>query len=154
MDAIWGSGDHVQCIHPMAGCICGRQDVRLLSFHIIPRAQYVLIRTADVAIGFLYWICVSHCVSVDRDGAAPMHKPRPHVSEALRPFPQVMESWRLVLGNDAFDSIQLQDVRVHTAGSLVRSASPFSSYFPTFLLKECVCHAWKSYHRKCQNLNN
>lgn len=36
----------------------------------------------------------------------------------------MMESWRLVLGNDAFDSIRLEDVRVHATGSLVRSASP------------------------------
>lgn len=23
MDAIWGEGEHVQCIHPQAGCIAG-----------------------------------------------------------------------------------------------------------------------------------
>ena len=28
MSAVWGNGEHVQCIHPMAGCIAGRQDVR------------------------------------------------------------------------------------------------------------------------------
>ncbi len=27
MTAVWGTGDHVQCIHPLAGCIAGRQAV-------------------------------------------------------------------------------------------------------------------------------
>lgn len=47
-----------------------------------------------------------------------------HLALNPEPFPQVMESWRLVLGNDAFDSIHLEDVRVHAAGNMVRSASP------------------------------
>ena len=28
MELLWGTGDHVQCIHPLAGCIAGRSDVR------------------------------------------------------------------------------------------------------------------------------
>ena len=40
---------------------------------------------------------------------------------------QVMESWRLVLSNDGFDSIQLEDVRVHATGSLVRVLAPLSA---------------------------
>jgi len=27
MSAIWGKGEHIQCIHPVAGCIAGRQNV-------------------------------------------------------------------------------------------------------------------------------
>ncbi len=27
MAAVWGSGELVQCIHPMAGCIAGRAEV-------------------------------------------------------------------------------------------------------------------------------
>ena len=27
MSEIWGSGEHVQCIHPAAGCIAGRESV-------------------------------------------------------------------------------------------------------------------------------
>jgi len=34
MAAIWGDGDHVQCIHPQAGCIAGRADV-LASWHAV-----------------------------------------------------------------------------------------------------------------------
>ena len=28
MAAIWGEGEHVQCIHPVSGVIAGRDDVR------------------------------------------------------------------------------------------------------------------------------
>ena len=31
MEQLWGTGDHVQCIHPLAGCIAGRVDVRTLT---------------------------------------------------------------------------------------------------------------------------
>lgn len=34
MSKIWGSGEHVQCIHPAAECIAGRQDV-LASWKLI-----------------------------------------------------------------------------------------------------------------------
>ena len=27
MARIWGQGAHVQCIHPVSGCIAGRDDV-------------------------------------------------------------------------------------------------------------------------------
>ena len=27
MSEIWGSGEHIQCIHPAAGCIAGRDNV-------------------------------------------------------------------------------------------------------------------------------
>ena len=30
MSEVWGKGEHVQCIHPLAGCIAGRQAVRAL----------------------------------------------------------------------------------------------------------------------------
>ena len=36
---------------------------------------------------------------------------------------QVMASWRLVLANDAFDAIHLEDVRVLATGNLVRDIS-------------------------------
>lgn len=29
MSEIWGSGEHVQCIHPAAGCIAGRDNVSM-----------------------------------------------------------------------------------------------------------------------------
>lgn len=29
MGEIWGHGEHVQCTHPMAGCIAGREEVTL-----------------------------------------------------------------------------------------------------------------------------
>ena len=28
MSEVWGKGEHVQCIHPLSGCIAGRQAVR------------------------------------------------------------------------------------------------------------------------------
>jgi hypothetical protein len=28
MNDVWGQGQHVQCIHPAAGCIAGRDNVR------------------------------------------------------------------------------------------------------------------------------
>ena len=31
MSDIWGSGEHVQCIHPAAGCIAGRENVSTAS---------------------------------------------------------------------------------------------------------------------------
>ena len=31
MSEVWGKGEHVQCIHPLAGCIAGRQAVRALA---------------------------------------------------------------------------------------------------------------------------
>lgn len=28
MSDVWGHGDHIQCMHPAANCIEGREDVR------------------------------------------------------------------------------------------------------------------------------
>ena len=40
MCSVWGSGEHVQCIHPMAGCIAGRQDVRPVPPCILNHLNY------------------------------------------------------------------------------------------------------------------
>lgn len=32
MEAIWGQGPHVQCLHPASNCLAGRSDVRQFVF--------------------------------------------------------------------------------------------------------------------------
>ncbi len=49
MSQIWGSGDHVQCIHPAAECIAGRQDV-MTSWKLILSSGRMNITLEDVRI--------------------------------------------------------------------------------------------------------
>lgn len=49
MSQIWGSGEHVQCIHPAAECIAGRDDV-MASWKIILSSGRMNIRLEDVRI--------------------------------------------------------------------------------------------------------
>jgi len=49
MSAIWGAGAHVQCIHPAAGCIAGRQSV-LESWKLILGSGRLKIKLDDVRI--------------------------------------------------------------------------------------------------------
>lgn len=49
MADVWGYGEHVQCIHPLAGCIAGRQAV-LESWSLILRGHRVKIQLEDVRI--------------------------------------------------------------------------------------------------------
>lgn len=49
MAAIWGRGDHVQCIHPAAGCIAGRDSV-LQSWKLVLSTGRMSIQLEDVRI--------------------------------------------------------------------------------------------------------
>jgi ketosteroid isomerase-like protein len=49
MSSIWGSGEHVQCIHPAAGCIAGRTSV-LESWKLILGSGRVNISLEDVRV--------------------------------------------------------------------------------------------------------
>lgn len=47
MGEIWGAGDHVQCVHPLAGCIAGREEVTHVSVHgILPNSYTLLNKSA------------------------------------------------------------------------------------------------------------
>ena len=47
-------------------------------------------------------------------------EPLPKLSRAFLFVYQVLESWRLVLGNGGYDSIILEDERIHVGGQMVR----------------------------------
>lgn len=49
MSRIWGKGEHVQCIHPAAGCISGHEDV-LQSWKLILSTGRMAITLEDVRI--------------------------------------------------------------------------------------------------------
>lgn len=49
MSKIWGTGDHVQCIHPVANCIAGREDV-LKSWKLILGGGRLDIKLEDVRV--------------------------------------------------------------------------------------------------------
>ncbi|CAK0783492.1 hypothetical protein CVIRNUC_006691 [Coccomyxa viridis] len=49
MSHIWGRGEHVQCIHPAAGCIAGRENV-LESWQLVLRGQPMDINVEDVRV--------------------------------------------------------------------------------------------------------
>ena len=49
MAAIWGKGEHVQCIHPAAGCIVGRTSV-MDSWKMILGSGRMSIQLEDVRI--------------------------------------------------------------------------------------------------------
>lgn len=49
MSQIWGSGEHVQCIHPAAECIAGRNDV-MTSWKLILSSGRMNIQLEDVRI--------------------------------------------------------------------------------------------------------
>lgn len=49
MSRIWGTGEHVQCIHPMAECIAGREDV-LKSWQLILSGGRLSITLEDVRV--------------------------------------------------------------------------------------------------------
>jgi len=49
MSRIWGTGEHVQCIHPLAGCIAGREDV-LKSWQMILSGGRLNIALEDVRV--------------------------------------------------------------------------------------------------------
>ena len=49
MNRIWGTGEHVQCIHPAADCIAGREDV-MKSWQMILGAGRMQISLEDVRV--------------------------------------------------------------------------------------------------------
>lgn len=49
MAAAWGAGEHVQCVHPGAGCIAGREAV-LQSWRVILGAGRVRVALEDVRV--------------------------------------------------------------------------------------------------------
>ncbi|EIE18660.1 hypothetical protein COCSUDRAFT_59969 [Coccomyxa subellipsoidea C-169] len=49
MNDIWGQGEHVQCIHPAAACIAGRQNV-MESWRVILRGAPMTISLEDVRV--------------------------------------------------------------------------------------------------------
>lgn len=49
MSRIWGNGEHVQCIHPVAECIAGREDV-LKSWKLILSGGRLDIKLEDVRV--------------------------------------------------------------------------------------------------------
>mmetsp|Transcript_16050 Transcript_16050/g.40784 ORF Transcript_16050/g.40784 Transcript_16050/m.40784 type:complete len:212 (+) Transcript_16050:192-827(+) len=49
MGEIWGHGDHVQCVHPMAGCIAGREEV-MESWRIVLAGSSLDIMLQDVRV--------------------------------------------------------------------------------------------------------
>ena len=49
MSKIWGTGEHVQCIHPVANCIAGREDV-LKSWQLILSGGRLDIKLEDVRV--------------------------------------------------------------------------------------------------------
>ena len=49
MSKIWGTGEHVQCIHPVANCIAGREDV-LKSWQLILGGGRLDIELEDVRV--------------------------------------------------------------------------------------------------------
>ena len=49
MSQIWGTGQHVQCIHPAAECIAGREDV-MMSWKLILSSGRMNINLEDVRI--------------------------------------------------------------------------------------------------------
>jgi ketosteroid isomerase-like protein len=71
MSATWGRGDHVQCIHPAAGCIAGRDDV-LQSWRLVLGGGRLRITLEDVRIfateSYGYVTCVEVVEAGDSRG--------------------------------------------------------------------------------------
>lgn len=132
MAAVWGKGEHVQCVHPGAGCIAGRDAVsqrapsRHGCHHCWPAQQCRGVaggrRRGRACSGkgrrsVLAWQrgLTPAVDQASRPGAA-MPTPRlPQRSAAsaaqLPPPPQVLESWKAILGTGRY-RIRLEDIRV------------------------------------------
>ncbi|CAL5220593.1 g2633 [Coccomyxa viridis] len=71
MSEIWGTGEHVQCIHPAAGCIAGRDNV-LESWRVILRGMPMDISLEDVRVcardGAAFVTCVEIMEAGDSRG--------------------------------------------------------------------------------------
>lgn len=68
MQEIWGHGEHVQCLHPAANCIQGREDV-LESWRLVLRGEFKM-RLEDVRVHAMQDTGYVTCVEIMNAGEA------------------------------------------------------------------------------------
>ncbi|DBA72446.1 hypothetical protein WJX79_001674 [Trebouxia sp. C0005] len=89
MKEIWGDGDHVQCLHPAANCIEGREDV-LESWRLVLRGDFQ-IRLENVRVHATQTSGYVTCVEVMNAGNATGR------TVATNVFEKQSGEWKLVL---------------------------------------------------------
>lgn len=95
MDAVWGKGDHIQCIHPGAGCVAGRDSV-LQSWRLALSGSRLKVKLEDVRIfatdthGFV--TCVEVVDASDSQGRQVHQVQRGEGHARLQPRPDLRSS--------------------------------------------------------------